>query len=315
MLGRLVLGVCTAAVSTAVLIPRDVNGDMPFITVNFRECPAYYVLGQSLVINSEFRYKPAGDGGIFHADFGYDGLPYGMWFKLFDARGHELPRFPSAGPGPGPGRPDAKEVFRLWLHNGESLQLSTDLINYFKVSEPGFYDVELFNGQEPRPRRRILVLPQPTDQTFPVKGQCDSPARDVNAMNRGMVSCNVKAGKSVGADGKTYWLVVVSDVNATLYDANMLKQEIPALQIAAPQGVRVEKAELDFKWHLWTVLTAEGKRALVIWDLHTGNIQTAIPWCDDEIEIGATLLGPSSLYMLVAAGRKGGTRMTSLSVP
>ena len=282
----------------------------PFYSVTAHSPPPCYVLGDSILVRFDLRYGNAASTYSHRTELNHMGLPENLLIRLLDARGGEVPKvvFPG-GPGPGAGRPDAKEVFRLFVGKGEDLQMTCPLATYYKVTEPGWYDVEFLAAQPPAiARHRILVVRPPTDRGVAVKRYCYSPAAVPS-----IVSCTVRAGQSVGVDGKTYWLAVVSDIEAK--NGIISSEPIRSLHIPAPKGVRVETADLDINWRLWSVLEAEGKHALVIWDLRSGDVKTAIPWCDDKIELGATLISTMSAGMFVAAGRKGGPRLTTLSIP
>ena len=311
MLNRLVrsLLVASGAFGLGFGCPGSSDAHSPH-SVTVHSPPPCYVLGDAMLVRFDFRFTNPANTQPHFTQFDYMGLPGSLVIRLLDSRGGEVPKvvFPG-GPGPGPGRPDAKEVFRLFVGKGEDLQMTCPLATYYKVTEPGWYDVEFLAAQPPAiARQRVLVVRPPTDRGIAVKRYCYSPAAVPSS-----VSCTVRAGQSVGVDGKTYWLAVVSDIEAK--NGIISSEPIRSLHIPAPKGVRVETADLDINWRLWSVLEAEGKHALVIWDLRSGDVKTAIPWCDDKIELGATLISTMSAGMFVAAGRKGGPRLTTLSIP
>jgi hypothetical protein len=279
-----------------------------YAEISTKTVQPFYIVGEAIRLDLDYRYVEPAGVRLKLLEFTESSLPQFVSFEVLDTSRRDLPRTDySDGPPPGPGRKDAPEVFRLWAAKGQIVSLSIDVAEYYKIERPGTYRVVFLDRAAKVAEQRLLVLPPPRDQSLDLRGKCIAPGRRRTSDAMLSVACTVRAGKSVGDDGKAYWLVMVSDVIASGLD-------IPALHIAAPDGVRVENAELDYKMRLWSVLTAAGKTALVVWDLRDGTTRTAIPWGSGKIEIGATLLRPLRYAMIVGASRNGGPMITSLSL-
>lgn len=237
------------------------------------------------------------------------GLP-GLTLRVFNEEGVELKSTP----------PFAPEITAIAMDSQlyliqprDAVRFCYDLQERFSFSKPGKYIVKLAIGSNVFDQAEINLLPLTLINTVNLLRTCAwrSSLKDVTQRDYlSKAECQVVTGKTT-YEGKELWFASVQGLKL----GEVAAWNPPRQSLRVPRFTTIEKAELDFKWQVWVVLKSAERRALIVWNLLHGTVQTVVPWGSDAIHLGATAVTQITPdEYIVIAGVPGKLKQSTLSL-
>ena len=265
--------------------------------VSFTQPASAYLLGEPIPIYYQYRSEIRASLEMNHR-----GAPRGLRFEMTDSLGKQLaPPAPMMHIGPPtPLRPNERYI----IEPKETIRFGLDIDELFAIDTPGRYVLSAWYFEQKLAAIDINIVAMRKDGALVVTGGCAHPISYPSLAQGAVgVQCDISFGPAFGQDPNESWWFVRAAGTIKYRDGPVPGG--PAMTHLSPAGTKVVATALDYRWQLWTVLESEKGRALMIWNVRTGEVRTLVPWGQHDVTIGSTRAQSHKMAKVVFGGVTG----------